>query len=730
MPAIVHVVVPGPFYQAFDYLQPSDWLSSPVLGARVLVNVRNKEQVGIVVGFADISHVPVAKLKWLLKILDYAALFDASQRQFIAWLADYYHAPLGDMYTLALPALLRSGQMASIQAITLVRLTVEGRDLAPDKLRRSSAQLALWTYLQSMPAGTFKSQLTALNHSSAALRALVQKGLVESIKQLPLIPVTQLAPALDANEAQKIAIDATCAALGQYHAFMLFGVTGSGKTEVYLQIIAHVLARGEQALVLVPEIGLTPQTVARFTDRFGGVVLALHSGLSERERLEAWLAAQRGRVSVVIGTRSALLVPFKTLGLIIVDEEHDSSYKQQDGIRYNARDGAVVRAFQLHIPVMLGSATPSLETWLNVVKQRYQILRLANRTLEAKPPALHLIDLRSQPWHNGLSTVLIDAMRVQLTLGNQVLLFLNRRGFSSSLVCHSCGWSPHCSCCDSALTCHTEPKKLACHHCGYETKWRYSCKACDHPLAPMGTGTQRVSETLSQLFPDVPLQRIDRDSTKHKGSFDAMLAQIHEGHAQILVGTQMLAKGHHFPNVTLVGILQADSGLYSADFRAVERLAQLIVQVAGRAGRASKPGTVYIQTLWPDHPMLQQLLLGGYEAFIQAALPERDRASLPPYRFVALFGAEAKINKRALDFLLTVREQLQLSNINGLQLLGPVPAFKEKRANYYRAQLWLQSKDRRVLSVAIEYIQRYLAAHAKEARTVRCFMDIDPYQMD
>ena len=728
--AIVQVAVPGPFYQAFDYLQPSDWVEAPTLGARVLVTVRNKECVGIVVGFAEISHVPVAKLKWLLKTLDPEPLFDAPQRQFITWLAEYYHAPLGDLYYLALPIRLREGHAADSQAITVMRLTHKGRELLPEQLHRSLAQTALWTYLQSMPMGMPKRQLSALNHSAAALRALVQKGLVELLEQVPPIPVSQLTAALEANTAQQVAIDQTCAVLGQYHAFMLFGVTGSGKTEVYLQIITQVLARGEQALVLVPEIGLTPQTVARFTDRFGGVVLALHSGLSDKERLEAWLAAKTGRVQVLIGTRSALLVPFKALGLIIVDEEHDGSYKQQDGIRYNARDGAIVRAYQQHIPVILGSATPSLETWLNVVKGRYQVLRLPNRTLDAKPPAMHLIDLRSQPWANGLSTVLIEAMREQLSLGNQVLLFLNRRGFSSSLLCHSCGWSPHCSRCDSAFTCHTEPKKLACHHCGYETKWRYSCKVCDHPLTPMGTGTQRLSETLSQLFPDVPLQRIDRDSTKHKGSFDVMLAKIHQGQAQILMGTQMLAKGHHFPNVTLVGILQADSGLYSADFRAPERLAQLIVQVAGRAGRAEKTGAVYIQTLWPDHSMLQQLLKGGYEAFVEAALPERERACLPPYRFVALFGAEAKIDKRALDFLIRVREQLSLRAIHGLHLLGPVPAFKEKRAGYYRAQLWLQSKDRRVLSLALEHIQRYLTAHAKEARTVRCFIDIDPYQMD
>ena len=343
---------------------------------------------------------------------------------------------------------------------------------------------------------------------------------------------------------------------------------------------------------------------------------------------------------------------------------------------------------------------------------------------------MHLIDLRSKPWSDGLSTALIEAMREQLALGNQVLLFLNRRGFSVSLLCHQCGWSPVCTRCDSALACHSDPPKLACHHCGYETKWRYSCKSCNYTLAPIGTGTQRLSETLKNLFPEVPVLRIDRDSTRHKGSFDAMLTDIQRGQPQILVGTQMLAKGHHFPDVTLVGILNADSGLYSVDFRAPERLAQLIIQVAGRAGRETKPGSVYIQTLWPDHPMLQQLLHGGYEAFLKVALPERERAALPPYRFVALFGAEARYEKTALSFLTQLRDHLKQVGIQGLQLLGPVPAVKEKRAGFYRAQLWLQSVDRRILAEALHKIQHYLSVHAKEARTVRCFMDIDPYQMD
>lgn len=724
---IVRVVVPGPFYDAFDYVLPADWSPPPIAG-RVWLNFGHKEQVGIVVGLADESHVPVAKLKWLLRPIDTLPLFNQVQQHFIAWLAEYYHAPLGDMYHLALPVLLREGAPAKRQAVSVLRLTEAAARLTGQDFQRAPQQAFIWQQLQAMALP--RHQLLAEGASASAVTAMIKKGLVIVEQHTLRLPPLSVAPALMANAAQQAAIDWVGQSLGRYHAIALFGVTGSGKTEVYLQILAKVLLSGRQALVLVPEIGLTPQTVSRFNARFGGGVVALHSALNDRERLEAWLSVQAGDARVVIGTRSALWVPFKNLGVIIVDEEHDSSFKQQEGIRYNARDAAVALAYQRQIPIVLGSATPSLETWFNVVKGRYHLCRLPERTQQAMPPAMQLIDLRSQPWQNGLSTVLIEAMRQQLALGNQVLLFLNRRGFAASVVCHQCAWSPHCSRCDSPLCCHTDPPKLACHHCGYETKWLYSCKKCHYKLAPVGVGTQRLAETLRELFPQVPLLRIDRDSTKRKGSFDAMLAEIQQGHAQILVGTQMLAKGHHFANVTLVGILNVDSGLYSVDFRAPERLAQLIVQVAGRAGREQKPGTVYIQTLWPEHPMWPQLLRGDYEGFLNETLVKRERMALPPYRFVALLGAEAKVAQRAMVFLTEISAQLSLQAIQGLSVLGPVPAFKEKRAGFYRAQLWLQSSDRRVLAQGIRHVQRYMSGHPKLARSVRSFLDIDPYQLD
>lgn len=725
---IVRVAVAGPFFEPLDYLVPEPWPMPPV-GARVWLEVRHKEQVGVVVAWASESHVPASKLKWVLRLIDSVPLFDERQRTFLAWLASYYHAPLGEIYQLAMPALLRSGTDLSTLAIPLLALTAEAKALSAAVFRNAPKQAFIWQALQQ--AALPRAQLMALGASSAALKSLVDKGWIEVQSQAVPEPPVHFHPALTANEAQQQAIEAVRQALGHYHALVLFGVTGSGKTEVYLQSIALVVAQAKQALVLVPEIGLTPQTVARFQARFGEAALVvLHSGLTEKQRLAAWLAAQSGRAKIVIGTRSAIFVPFQALALIVVDEEHDRSFKQQEGIRYNARDAAIVRAHQLGIPVLLGSATPSLETWLNVDKQRYQLWRLPCQALQSQTSTWQLIDLRHQAWQDGLATVLVEAMRETLARGEQVLLFLNRRGFSVSLLCHQCGWSPHCSRCDTPLSCHKEPLKLACHHCGYQTQWRYRCKSCHYTLAPVGTGTQRVAETLKRLFPAYPVLRIDRDSTKSKGSFEAMLDTIYQGQAQILLGTQMLAKGHHFPKVTLVGILNADSGLYSGDFRATEHLAQLMVQVAGRAGRADKPGTVWIQTLWPDHPLWQQLLRGGYETFLSQALAERDKAALPPYRFVALIGAESKAEQRALTFLTAVRDFLQQQALVGIKILGPVPAVKEKRAGFYRAQLWVQSAERRLLSQAIDKVQHYYHAHPEETRKVRHFLDIDPYHMD
>ncbi len=429
---------------------------------------------------------------------------------------------------------------------------------------------------------------------------------------------TQTGPAL--LPAQSAAVDAIVAAHGAYAPFVLHGVTGSGKTEVYLRAIEQVVARGEQALVLVPEISLTPQLVERFATRFGAPLAVLHSGLGDAERLQAWRAARSGTAPVVIGTRSAIFAPMARPGLIVVDEEHDASYKQQDGFHYSARDLALARGQRHGVPVVLGSATPSLESLQRVRAGRANILELPNRTGGARPPVLQLVDLRRHASTQGIATPTVLAIHRHLGAGGQVLLYLNRRGYAPTLFCPTCGWVAPCPRCDARLTVHLRERTLACHHCGTEQGIPPLCPDCGAEVKPVGQGTERIEETLGQMFPGMPLARVDRDAVRRRGALEETLRRVHTGEVRLLIGTQMLTKGHHFPEVSLVVVLNADQGLFGTDFRAAERLAQTIVQVAGRAGRAERAGEVIIQTEFPSHPLLAQLVTGGYDAFATAAL--------------------------------------------------------------------------------------------------------------
>ncbi|MBZ0070814.1 MAG: primosomal protein N', partial [Gammaproteobacteria bacterium] len=535
----------------------------------------------------------------------------------------------------------------------------------------------------------------------------------------------QPGPAL--NPAQQAACDTIAAAQGHYACFLLEGVTGSGKTEVYLQAIAATLVAGRQALVIVPEIGLTPQLLTRFRQRLGHAPVTLHSGLNETERLAAWLAARSGAARVVIGTRSAAWVPLARPGLFIVDEEHDASLKQQDGLRYSARDLLVWRAHRDRVPVVLGSATPALESIHNARQGRYRLLELAERAGNASTPRLRLLDVRAQPLDEGLSAPLIAHMHRHLEADGQVLLFLNRRGFAPTLLCHDCGWVGACRRCDAHLTLHQRHQQLRCHHCGSQQPLPARCPQCGSAdLRAVGAGTERVEQALERHFPGVPGIRIDRDSTRRKGRLEDLLSQATQGTARILLGTQMLAKGHHFPGVTLVGVLDADQGLFSADFRAGERLAQQVVQVAGRAGRAERPGEVLIQTHHPEHPLLLQLVAAGYPAFATAALAEREAAGLPPFRNLALLRAEA-VDARAPDAFLSAAHDAAASAA-GVEFWGPVPAPMERRAGRFRAQLLLVAHDRRRLHhLLTTWVPRL--SELKQARKVRWSLDVDPIDL-
>ncbi len=538
---------------------------------------------------------------------------------------------------------------------------------------------------------------------------------------------------LPLNPEQRAAFEAVRASHGGFHCFLLAGVTGSGKTEVYLQLIRETLAAGRQALVLIPEINLGPQTLARFERRFNARIALLHSALTDRERLDAWLAARDGEADIVIGTRSALFTPLKRPGLIIVDEEHDASYKQQDGLRYHARDLALVRARLENVPILLGSATPALESLHNAQAGRYGLLRLTQRAGGAHPPKFIRLDVKSMPLDAGLSRPLQQAIGDTLAAGQQVLVFLNRRGFAPTLLCHDCGWISQCPRCDARMTVHQGSGELRCHHCDHRQRPPMNCPQCGKlDLRPVGAGTERAEERLRILFPNHPVLRIDRDSTSRKHAMRDLFATINSGEPCILVGTQMLAKGHHFPRVTLVAILDADGGLFSADFRASERMAQQIVQVAGRAGRAEEPGRVLIQTHLADHPLLVQLTEDGYFAFAEQALSERRAAGLPPFAHLALLRAEAHKPGQAeafLDSACSAAEQL-LEQMGGpeVELLGPVPAPMERRAGKHRAQLLLQCMSRaplhRLLTPWLQSLEQLPGG-----RQVRWSLDIDPIDL-
>jgi primosomal protein N' (replication factor Y) len=565
----------------------------------------------------------------------------------------------------------------------------------------------------------------------SSLRSLIAKGWAYSKEELACESKEPLKGYLrhQLNVAQKTAATTILAAQQQFQPFLLEGVTGSGKTEVYLQVIEEVIAKNQQALVLVPEIGLTPQIVERFRHHLQEPIAVLHSALNDRERLAAWLAAYEGKAAVIIGTRSAIWTPFRHLGIIIIDEEHDPSFKQQEGFRYHARDLAIVRARQAKIPVVLGSATPSLESLDNVKRRRYRLLRLSQRAGTAQTPRVQLIDVRSRPLEAGISPSMLAALGNHLGQGNQALLFLNRRGFAPTLICHECGFVVPCRRCDAYMTVHQRNCRLRCHHCGAEHSLPTYCLECGNPLLhSRGLGTEQVEAGLKIFFPDIQIARVDRDTTHRVGTLDKILDGIRSGKYRLLIGTQMLAKGHHYPNITLVGVLDADQGLFGSDFRAGERMAQLILQVMGRAGRGDKPGEVLIQTHHPKHPLLRTLVNHGYRHVAEILLEERYQTGLPPHGYLALLRARSVSATYPTVFLEGARDMAVALNPQGVILLGPAPAPMERRAGHYRAQLLLQGISR-------AHLQRLLTAwvpkleHLKTARKVQWSLDVDPIDL-
>lgn len=735
---ILRLALPSPLRRLFDYLPPAGCAIAALKpGVRLRVPFGRREVVGVLVELSDHSEVPEAKLKPALELLDRQPLLPVALFRLCLWAAQYYQHSLGDTFSWALPALLRQGEAAEARQERFWQLAEGARTDDPRLARAPRQREALKTIAQH-PHGVPHSLLGKLQLNRDSLELLLDKRLlrIDSRRRSQSRSHSGswlLQSELALNSEQRAAFEAIRAGLGGFQAFLLAGVTGSGKTEVYLQLIHQVLAAGKQALVLIPEINLGPQTLARFEQRFNARIALLHSSVNDRERLDAWLAARDGEADIVIGTRSALFTPLKNPGLIIIDEEHDASYKQQEGLRYHARDLALLRARQENLPIVLGSATPSLESLHNAHAGRYALLKLTRRAGGAQPPRFLRLDVKSRPLDSGISGPLQQAIAQTLAAGQQVLVFLNRRGFAPTLLCHDCGWLSQCPRCDARMTLHQRHHELRCHHCGHVERPPSNCPQCAKvDLRPVGAGTERAEERLGVLFPDYPVLRIDRDSTARKGAMEQLFGTINRGEPCLLVGTQMLAKGHHFPRVTLVAILDADGGLFSADFRASERMAQLIVQVAGRAGRAEEPGRVIIQTHLADHPLLVQLTEQGYFAFAEQALSERRAAGLPPFSHLALLRAEAHRPGQAEEFLeqacsLAERllDELQLG---GIELLGPVPAPMERRAGRYRAQLLLQGNSRaplhRLMSAWLVQLEQLPGG-----RAVRWSLDVDPIDL-
>lgn len=718
-PETVCVAVPGPFSTPLTYA-----CSGPVAaGCRVEVPLGKRTVIGLAVSHRPDHDLDYTKIRAIHRVLDEEPILPADVLSLADWMSRYYLHEFASPYLLALPGALRKGEPARLPSESWLSLTVAGEAMDPAQLKRSEHHQNIMRQLQSVKRLPL-SQLRVQGFSRAQVQALEKKRLLE------LNDVSNHEPVMPTGETTEIPLSLNAeqvAALEQvsgdrFAPFLLEGITGSGKTEVYLQAIERCLQKGKRALVLIPEIGLTPQTVARFERRFRDRCVILHSGLTDRQRSLAWLQASLGQAAIIIGTRSAVLTPIPDLGLIVIDEEHDASFKQQDTLRYQARDVALKRAQQAKIPIILGTATPSLETLHNALTGRFGHLHLSERAGGARLPAIELVDMRRQQHQQGLSERLMLRIRDHLNDGNQVLLFLNRRGFAPSWFCQSCGWIADCVFCDAHLTYHRHGHTNICHHCGHREAPPKACPDChSHDLGAMGTGTERAETLLETAFSGVPIIRFDRDIASTRLKFEQQLSRAAEAGPAIIVGTQMLAKGHHFDRVTLVGVWDSDGGLFSADLRAKERMGQLLTQVAGRSGRGERTGEVLIQTYYPDNPIFQPLVAHDYRAFAFGLLEERKKTRLPPFGFVAVIRADSAFAERAEQRLQEMSAYL-LSQ-HPVRVLGPLPALLSRRAGKHRFMLLVQADRRSALHEALVPLHRH---YPRQAGQVSWHIDIDP----
>ncbi len=720
--SIVRVALDIPLHTLFDYT-----VDEPVVvGQRVIVPFRHRSMVGLVIECEDTTSVSLTRIKPVSRVLHDIAPISDSLLKIMKFCSDYYHYPIGQSVMSALPASLRGDKPIPIKSVPNYRLRAD----IPSFETVSSRKVVARRLLEKLALHSCtRDQLNRLSTSaSAQLNWLIKEGWVEEFDspvQRQSIHTFSCAHKLTGE--QKLAVDGVTKSSG-FHCFLLHGITGSGKTEVYVHLMDEVLHRGGQILLLVPEINLTPQLEGYFLSRFPDTALvSLHSGMSDNARFQNWQRAQTGVAQIILGTRSSVFTELPQLALIIVDEEHDSSFKQQDGLRYSARDVAIFRANGAGIPIVLGSATPSFESYHNAKTGRYSLLTLTGRAqIEARLPEIKCIQIKQTVMHEGISVVLLHDIERCLARGEQSLLFINRRGYAPVMMCRECGWLSDCKHCAGKMVLHLKEKRLRCHHCGYQLRMPTVCPGCAHPeLHPVGSGTQRVESILQSRFPDARILRVDRDSTRNKRAWQKMRDQIHANEVDILVGTQMLAKGHDFPALTLVGVLDPDGALYSGDFRAAEKLFAQLMQVAGRAGRSDKPGTVLIQTEFPDHPLFRFLQNHDFDGWAALQLAERRMAGFPPFAFQVILRAEGMSESEVYAYLNQAR-QAACELKYPVDILGVVPATLARRANHIRAQLLIQADTRRDLQQFLHAWQPHLDSIAMQK--LRCSLDIDPLE--
>jgi primosomal protein N' (replication factor Y) len=720
---IVRVALDVPLSKLFDYSLGNDISISP--GQRVLVSFGRKEMVGVAIECVASSALLAERIKPVLKVLDDTPAMPDELLGLLHFCSDYYHYPLGATVLAALPSRLRIKRAIAIQEEMQYVLSSSG--CALDLILLPKRKVVQHRILAALRLGALSiAQVRALSSSGvSALKGLLDAGWVETRAVSSIHDTSTFSDTHTLTLEQQQAVDLIATTIC-FNCILLHGITGSGKTEVYVHAMNRILQQGGQVLLLVPEINLTPQLENYFRGRLPDVELvSLHSGLSDDERMRNWLHAQSGRARIVLGTRLAVFAPLPRLALVIVDEEHDASFKQQDGLRYSARDVAIFRASQRDVPIVLGSATPSLESYYNAQSGRYKMLRLTQRAVtQAKLPTINCINIGNVAIQHGLSEPLMKALSERLQRGEQSLIFVNRRGYAPVLMCSACGWMSGCTNCAGKLVLHLKDGRLRCHHCGHQERVPQACPSCGNTdLQPIGVGTQRIESMLRESFPGARILRVDRDSTRNKGAWQVMRQQIQDNAVDILVGTQMLVKGHDFPNLTLVGVVNPDSALYSNDFRASEKLFSQLTQVAGRAGRADKPGQVLIQTAFPEHPLFDSLQRHDYDAWAKTLVDERRSAGFPPFVYQVLLRAEAKSEPHVYSFLGRAREDA-IKLAMPVDVYSVVPAVMPRRANHFLAQLLVQSEARKSLQQFLREWHPLLGVLADNK--LRWSLDIDP----